>query len=229
MKKALLTLALAVLTLAAGAQNKWVAGGTGHFSHDLDKNAGDVSSDVVEWRIEPFVGYNIDEHWRVGFTVGYLYNHTRELDALDNLVDLGGKHAFRFGPYLHYNILRYNRWILFVEAEALFITVPKYMALANAFGIAHNPGAPGNAPTYDMKRTGFDFTVKPGVTYELSQHVNIDLNLNLLGWFYSNSKEIRLDTNAETTHSSSGLQLDMLESNLEEYWQNITLGITFKF
>ena len=234
MKKALLTLAVAVMALTMGAQaqennnSKWVAGGTGHLSFSTDKTAGVESLKSTDMRIEPFVGYNINDRWRVGLTFGYLFNHTKELDATTgNLIDLGNKNGYRVGPYVHYNLIHYKRWIFFLEAEALFTYYPKYMA-ANISGSM--PPAPGTTPpTYDVKRTSFDLTLKPGLTFVLNEHVNIDFNLNLLGFVYRNYKETRLDTNVETTHADGGLQLDILEGSLENYWREIAIGVTFKF
>jgi opacity protein-like surface antigen len=234
MKKALLTLAVAMMALTMGAQaqennnSKWVAGGTGHLSFNTDKTAGVESLKSTDMRIEPFVGYNINDRWRVGLTFGYLFNHTKELDATTgNLIDLGNKNGYRVGPYVHYNLIHYKRWIFFLEAEALFTYYPKYMA-ANISGSM--PPAPGTTPpTYDVKRTSFDLTLKPGLTFVLNEHVNIDFNLNLLGFVYRNYKETRLDTNVETTHADGGLQLDILEGSLENYWREIAIGVTFKF
>lgn len=238
MRKALLTLALAMMAVAMGVQAqetnnyKWVAGGTAHFDQNRDMTAGNVSGSSVDCRVEPFVGYNINDHWRVGLTVGYGYNHTEQLDALGNLVDLGNKNTYRVGPYVHYNMVRYKRWILFAEAEAMFGYSPNFMAMNAAPG-AVAPGAPGvpatPAATYDVKRTEFLFTIKPGVTFELDKHVNIDFNINLLGWMYANYKETRLDNNVVTTNTRNGLNLDILEGTLENYWRDITIGVTFKF
>ena len=237
MKKALLTLAVAMMALTMGAQaqennnSKWVAGGTGHFNQNRDKTAGVVSSDVVEGRIEPFVGYNINDRWRVGLTVGYMFDHTKQLDATTgNLVDLGYKNTFRVGPYVHYNLISYKRWIFFLEAEAIFSHSPKFKAM-DPTGMGPGAGAPGAAATttYDVKRTSFDFTIKPGLTFVLNEHVNFDFNFNLLGWAYRNYTETRLDTDVESSNSSNGLNLDMLEGSLENYWREIAIGITFKF
>lgn len=218
------------MALTAGAQtSKWVAGGTGHFSINKDKTAGTVSNKTTDLRIEPFVGYNINDRWRVGITVGYLFNHTKELDNNTNtLIDLGNKNGLRVGPYIHYNLIHYKRLIFFLEAEALYTYYPKYMAAEIEKG--NTPPPPGGTtPTYDVKRSGFNITLKPGITYELDEHVNIDLNLNLLGLVYRTYTETRLDTNEETQHSDGGLQLDILEGSLEDYWRNISIGITFKF
>lgn len=231
MKKVLLTLVLVAMAFTAGAQtSKWVAGGTGHYSMDKDKTAGVLSNESTDLRIEPFVGYNINDRWRVGFTVGYLFNHTKELDATTNtLVDLGNKNGYRVGPYVHYNLIHYKRWIFFLEAEALYTHYPKYMAANINNGATPPPPGGGAALTYDVKRSGFDLTLKPGITYELDDRVNLDLNLNLLGLVYRTYTETRLDTNVETEHADGGLQLDILEGSLEDYWHQISIGITFKF
>lgn len=231
MKKVLLTIVLVAMAFAAGAQtSKWVAGGTGHFSIDKDKEAGVISNESTDLRIEPFVGYNINDRWRVGLTVGYLFNHTKEFDNTTNsLVDLGNKNGLRVGPYVHYNLIHWKRWIFFLEAEALYTYYPKYMAANLNSGMPTPPPGGAAAPTYDVKRYGFDFTIKPGITYELDERVNLDLNLNLLGLVYRTYTEKRLDTNVETEHADGGLQLDILESSLEEYWRQISIGVTFKF
>lgn len=220
------------MTLTAGAQEdyKWVIGGTGHFAQTRDKTAGNVSNDVVEGRIEPFVGYNINSKWRIGLTIGYMMDHTKTLDALGNLEDLGTKNTYRVGPYVHYNIVRYKRWILFAEAEAIFGYSPRFINRDPAVGGAA-PGAPGTAvaAANEIKRTEFTCTIKPGITYELDKHVNIDFNLNLFGWMYANSKDTDLQTDVVTTNTRNGLNLDILEGSIENYWSQIAIGVTFKF
>ena len=236
MKKTLLTLALAIIAMAAGAQAqddnncKWVVGGTGHFNQSTDKTGDDVTNKVREYRIEPIVGYNINDRWRVGLTYGFSLDHRYELNASGQLFDIGTKRTYRVGPYVHYNIVKYKRWILFAEAEALLGYSPRYMnpGPGSTPGVGGAPAMPGPG-TYDAKLQTLDLTIKPGITYELDKHVNIDLNLNLLGWVYSNRKETRLDNNVVYSNSSNGLQLDLLEGSVDEYWSNITIGVTFKF
>ena len=67
--------------------------------------------------------------------------------------------------------------------------------------------------------TGFKCTIKPGISYVLDKHVNIDFNLNLLGWYYFNAKMKVIDGNAtvaagtERTISRNGIVLDLLEAS----------------
>jgi len=239
MKKALFTLAMAMIALTMGVQAqesnnyKWVAGGTGSFTYNRSSDAGQLQSDRTATRIEPFVGYNINDRWRVGLTIGMEYTKTKELNTLGSLVTLDPKRTYRIGPYVHYNALTWKRWILFVEAEALFSKSPRYEVMndnSTPLGGGGMAPAPGAAPTvYDVTSQYFTFTIKPGITYELSEHLNIDFNLNLLGWFVKAGKEKRLDTNAESDIFDTGIMLDMLENNLDQYWRNIAIGLTFKF
>ncbi len=228
-----------MMALAMGAQaqesntntNKWVAGGTGSWTYTRSSDAGQLQGDEMKARIEPFVGYNLNDRWRVGLTVGMEYTKTKDLDALGNLVTLAPKRTYRVGPYVHYNAFTWKRWIFFMEAEALFSMSPRYEARnENPLGGGGVPPAPGAATTiYDATSQYFTVTIKPGITYELSDHLNIDLNLNLLGWFVKAGSEKRLDTNAESDKFETGIMIDMLENNLETYWRNIALGLTFKF
>ena len=210
MKKVLLTLALTAMVFAAGAQtNKWVAGGTGHWNHGESSVRGGGDN----WRIEPFVGYQFTDRFRAGLTVGILYQH-----GTVNGVDLTPQRTYRIGPYAHYDIIKHNRWILFSEAELFFGYSPNY-----PIQYAH-PGA-----GYNVKSQYFVFTIKPGITYVLNDLINIDFNLNLLGFNYYNGKETNLENNVESTGHSTTVNLDLLEGTLADYWNNITLGITFKF
>ena len=66
MKKALLTLALAMMALVAGTQAqennvKWVVGGTGSFSHDYDKIVKNDNSESTLIHMEPFVGNQLND------------------------------------------------------------------------------------------------------------------------------------------------------------------------
>ena len=81
---------------------------------------------------------------------------------------------------------------------------------------------------FDVKLQACRFTVKPGLTYVLSDHVNLDFNFNFLGWYYENSKLERLDNGVVMTRNHNGLVFDMLEASLNDYWENVAVGITFK-
>ena len=125
MKKALLTLAVAVMALGAWAQDgakindhKWVIGGTGRFTNTSHKLNGNDVINTTRIGAEIFGAYQLNDRLRVGLTYGMGY--ARKKQPVDGSVRL-----YRFGPYAHFDIVKYKRWIFWAEAEALFSYSPK--------------------------------------------------------------------------------------------------------
>ena len=239
MKKALLTLAVAVMALTMGAQaqennkfndHKWVIGGTGRFTNSSHKLNGNDVINTTQVGAEIFGAYQLNDRLRVGLTYGMGYGRMKQ--PVDRSIRI-----YRVGPYAHFDIVKYKRWIFWAEAEALFSYSPKYV-LSNMDFLSGDL-----TPTFDdgtgpeMKIQGFSFTVKPGLTFVLDKHVNLDLNLNLLGWYYSNGRaEVLTNSPAtglavgdELTANDNGLVLDMLHATPSQYWEKVSIGITFKF
>ena len=242
MKKTLLAVAVALVAMTAGAQAqeattdwKWVGGGTANFKQDKEAIADNYTMEGTLFRIEPFVGYQINDRWRAGLTFGYGFGHQTE-NYMGVTSDYGKVSQFRVGPYVHFDIVKYNRWILWAEAEAFYIWSPATAPMdgdpmTGSLYPATSYGRPAS-----IKLQAHSFTIKPGITYVLDKHVNIDFNLNLLGWYYTSAKMKVLDGGStsltvgdEMTSSHHGLVLDMLESTPSDYWQKVAIGITFKF
>lgn len=211
--------------------NNWVIGGTASYSHDKDKIAGTLANETTRFRIEPFVGYQISDRWRAGITFGYTNCHIKT-----PALDLGNSVNYKVGPYVHFDILKWKRWTLFAEAEFFYIWSPESVPMDGdpitgemvpAAGIAANP--------FTVKVNAFSFTVKPGLSFALDKCLNIDFNLNLLGWYFAyNEMEVVKGTAAtpagqEMTSSHHGMVLDLLESTPADYWEKISIGLTFKF
>ena len=245
MKKALLTLAVAVMALTAGVQaqesgrkfndNTWVIGGTASFSHDKNKIDGNDNSDQIKLRIEPFVGYQLSDRWRVGVTFGYGHIHWKE-NIAGTFTDLEGLNEYRVGPYVHFDIVKWKRWTLFAEAELFYMWSPETVPMEGDPMTGSMVPAVSAANHFTVKTQIFSFAVKPGISFALDKCLNIDFNLNLLGWYYNNGKmEVVRNGNSgfavgqEMTSSHHGLVLDMLESSPADYWEKIRIGLTFKF
>ena len=237
MKKALLTLAVAVMALGAWAQDgakmndhKWVIGGTGRFTNTSNKLNGNDVINTTQIGAEIFGAYQLNDRLRVGLTYGMGYAH--EKTPVDRSIRI-----YRVGPYAHFDIVKYKRWIFWAEAEALFSYSPKYVLSAMDFlsGDLTPVFDDGTGP--DLKLQSFIFTVKPGLTFVLDKHVNLDLNLNLLGWYYSNGRAEVLTNSAAAgvvagdvvEANDNGFVLDMLHATPSQYWEKVSIGITFKF
>ena len=239
MKKALLTLVLAVMALTMGAQaqennkfndNKWVIGGTARFTNSTSKLNGNDVKGTTQIGAEIFGAYQLNDRLRVGLTYGMGYAHQEQ--PVDRSIRI-----YRIGPYAHFDIIKYNRWILWAEAEAFISYSPKYVLSTKDFLTGDLTPAFDNSTAPEVKMQAFTFTVKPGLTFVLDKHVNLDLNLNLLGWYYSNAHGEVLTGSAtagmavgdEIESSDNGFILDMLHATPSQYWEKVSIGVTFKF
>ena len=237
MKKALLTLAVAVMALGAWAQDgakmndhKWVIGGTGRFTNSSSKLNGNEDKNTTQIGAEIFGAYQLNDRLRVGLTYGMGYGRMKQ--PVDRSIRI-----YRVGPYAHYDIVKYKRWIFWAEAEALFSYSPKYYLGNMDFLTGDLTPAFDDGTGPEVKMQSFSFTVKPGLTFVLDKHVNLDLNLNLLGWYYSNARGEVLTTSAAAgmaagdviEGSDNGFVLDMLHATPSQYWEKVSIGITFKF
>ena len=237
MKKALLTLAVAVMALGAWAQDgakmndhKWVIGGTGRFTNSSHKLNGNDVINTTQIGAEIFGAYQLNDRLRVGLTYGMGYGHMKQ--PVDRSIRI-----YRVGPYAHFDIVKYKRWIFWAEAEALFSYSPKYILTNMDFLSGDLTPAFDDGVGPEMKTQGFVFTVKPGLTFVLDKHVNLDLNLNLLGWYYGNGRGEVLTSSAAAgvvagdvvEANDNGLVLDMLHATPSQYWEKVSIGITFKF
>ena len=237
MKKALLTLAVAVVALAMGAQaqesgkmndHKWVIGGTGRFTNTSNKLNGNDVINTTQIGAEIFGAYQLNDRLRVGLTYGMGYAHEKQ--PVDQSIRI-----YRVGPYAHFDVIKYNRWIFWVEAEALFSYSPK--TTVGDMDFLTGDITPSIVAGPEVKMQGFNFTVKPGLTFVLDKHVNLDLNLNLLGWYYGNARCEVLTTSAAAgvvagdvvEANDNGFVLDMLHATPSQYWEKVSIGITFKF
>ena len=96
MKKLFLTFAFAVCALAMNAQ--FYYGGEAGAWRDYDAN-------VTEFKIQPEVGYNLNEKWAVGLELGYQYNY----DNGDKL------NVFGLAPYARYTYAKFGNVNLFLD------------------------------------------------------------------------------------------------------------------
>lgn len=233
---------MAVMALTVGAQaqetgrkfneNKWVVGGTGSFSHDKTEIGGNLSEELTRIRIEPFFGYQLSDRWRVGLTFGYSYT---DIDKA-GFANKDGHSEYRVGPYVHFDIVKWRRWTLFAEAEAFYIWSPEIIPFDPDPLTGDMVPAVDATNYFTVKVNAFKFTVKPGISFALDKCLNIDFNLNLLGWYFSCGKQEVVDSGnsgiakgTEMKDSHQGLVLDLLESSPAEYWEKIAIGLTFKF
>ena len=122
MKKFLLTLAVAVCTVAASAQ-VYVGGAVG-FWRNSDAN-------TTSFVLEPEVGYTLSDKWDIGIGIGY-----------GHIYDDGAKiNAFTVNPYARYTFAKVGPVSFFVNGGFGFSTSkPKGGDSENSWEIGLTPG-----------------------------------------------------------------------------------------
>lgn len=159
--KKLFTLAIVAVASVFGASagNGYVGGSIG-FMHEETK-AGATNN----FNILPELGYNINNNWAVGTTIGYDYTH------------FNGKstelHLFEFNPYARYSFYRSGNNLvqLFVDGGA-GIGLGKY-----DYG-KHDDGH--TAVTWNV---GF----RPGVAFNVTNNFSIVAHVGFLGYKGANN------------------------------------------
>ena len=155
MKKIMMTLAAVCVAATMNAQ-VYVGGGLGVATSSYDGNSTTV------WSIIPEIGYNINEKWAVGMTVGYG-------EAIEKVKVNGGKvkekvKSFQVSPYARYTFVKFDKVNLFVDGGV---------------GYRHENYAGTKTNTFAV---GF----KPGVAVNLNEKLSFVAHVGFLG--YENEK-----------------------------------------
>ena len=154
MKKILALAVVALASVCASAQNFYVGGQAG-FWHE--SNSSKVTNTLT---ILPEVGYNLNDSWAIGTTLGYEYNH---------LCGAGiSGHIFQFNPYA--------RWTFFKSSNNLVNLFVDGGAGVGA-GWTHYSGG-------DDSKTAcvWNIGLKPGVALNLTDRFSVVAHLGLLGY-----------------------------------------------
>ena len=165
MKKALLTLAVAMIAISAVAQPKFYAGGSlGYTSSSYDGET--VISSLA---FLPEVGWAFNQNMAVGMEFGY--SADSEYPMKDAKETLG---QFVLAPYFRYTFLRFGDVALFGDAKLSYALVNYH---TNYSGTTSND-----------KANSFGIHIQPGIAYSLNEHISLVAKLgDVLG--FESSKE----------------------------------------
>lgn len=156
MKKIMMTLAAVAVAATMNAQ-VYLGGGIGFQTSSQDGNS------ETYFKIMPEIGYNLDENWAVGITVGYGENKTT---VKNNGVKVSEKvKAFEIAPYARYTFAKFDKVNLFVDGVVDY---------------THTDFA-------GDKNNTFAVGLKPGVAVNLNEKLSFVAHVGFLG--YENSKD----------------------------------------
>lgn len=193
MKKIIMMAVMAVAAVSANAQV--YVGGSFGFSQEHESNSG-VSDN--NFTIVPEVGYNLNEKFAVGATLGYTYT---------GITNGTHKNKWEIAPYLRYTYVKAGNFSAFVDGGINYATT-------------HTKGLKKNT-------NDFGFSVNPGIAYAVSDKVTLVAHLKN-GLYYKHSWNAAYDgdTGAEpkygpqsASHSNSwGFDVSSLKLQIGAYY-----------
>ncbi len=128
MKKIMMTLAAVCVAATMNAQ-VYVGGSLGFGTTSHDGNSS------TSFKILPEIGYNLDENWAVGITVGYSQDK--------DYADVKNK-MFQVSPYARYTFAKFDKVNLFVDGAVDYLHYDYDGAKSNGFGVGLKPGVAVN-------------------------------------------------------------------------------------
>ena len=128
MKKIMMTLAAVCVAATMNAQ-AYLGGSLGFATSSYDGNSTTV------WSILPEVGYNLDENWAVGLTVGY----GEAKDANKNKVK-----NFQISPYVRYTAVKLDKVNVFLDGGIGYEHEDVVGVKTNTFSVGIKPGVAVN-------------------------------------------------------------------------------------
>jgi len=228
MKKAALSLTFLAASLIANAQLKQGAiaiGGTGNFSYIEGTNkVGSTSTNAPKattFNIIPSIGCNVSENIALGLGIGYAYNKQEELasgSSSSSQKNTTTNETFIINPFARYYFMYNDNGGVFAQVNA-------------AIGIGsgrYEPGSTsGGNSSYYIKNTSFDFGLRLGLIYFISNSWSIEGTYGKLGYNSSLAKytktltvnNIKRSTDYEDFGNTFNIGLDLTTFNLGvQYW-----------
>lgn len=152
--KKFLTLAVVAVASVFGATagNLYIGGNVGFMHYEKD------TYKANEFSILPEIGYNLNNTWSLGTTIGY---------SITGYCNTGvSYHSFEFNPYARWTFLRTSNNLvqLFVDGTVGF-----------GVGRVDDGGKNESAITYV-------FGLKPGVAFNVTDHFSVVAHLGFLGY-----------------------------------------------
>ena len=151
MKKILLSLAVAFVSLAANAQ-VYVGGSVGIASSKTDG-----SDAVTTYQFLPEIGYNVNEDWAIGTTIGWGKGDPVQYEG-------ESRNYFKIAPYARYTFVHSKYVNAFVDG---------------GFGYTHyNHAHAAASPSINQWEAG----LRPGLAVNLSPKVSFVTHIGFVGW-----------------------------------------------
>lgn len=182
MKKILLTMAVAVLTVAASAQSKFYVGGSVGYSSESFDGAINTSS----FKILPEIGYVLNDKMTIGAEFGY------DLTSNKNSTPSSSTGTLSVSPYFRYTLFNFGNVSIFGDGMVSVSTENTTTTYSDG----------SNTSTGE---TNLGFYIKPGLAYNLNNKICLVAKFgDIFG--YSSNRENK--SGAKATNTLKMLELN---------------------
>lgn len=172
MKKIMMTLAAVAVAATMNAQ-VYVGGGIGFQT----SKQGDDKNTLIT--VMPEFGYNLDESWAVGITLGY--GHSKDTAKKGSVESSVKTDVFQISPYARYTFAKFDKVNLFIDGGVDYVHTKIGDAKNNAFGVG----------------------LKPGVAVNLTEKLSFVAHVGFLGYTYAKD-----DFDGAEAENTFGFDLD---------------------
>lgn len=218
MKQKLFALIALFASYTLNSNAQFYIGGSFGYTSTKVSNSGNEQSGS-SFKIVPEVGYNLNEKISLGVQAGYSHGYAAfgSLTATDiysaiNLIsstfaDISEEtiklNSYTFMPYIRYKVLGLGKLHLVLEGAAGYTNI-------TSDGII----AIGNYSKQEIKMDAFEIAIRPGITLNLNDHLDVIAKIGSLGFLSAKDKESDLKI------TRSGFELGS---------DNILIGLILRF
>ena len=172
-----------------------VLSGTGVPGADYDRTWDRPANPYTSFTFMPKIGYNLNEKMQVGAQLGFTYTTTTIYNAVYGLSysytypeaedwEKISTFDFSIAPYFRYNVAEMGKFTFFCEAQFYFgiTSKPTYTDHATkleVLGLTYD--AVDTTYKGNTSITSFGISVTPGLNYKFTDHVSMDIYIDLLG------------------------------------------------
>lgn len=218
-----MTLALAAFAFAANAQ--FVIGGNVGIAHGGTTDGDYYDDATTNMSIMPKVGYWLNDKMQIGMQFGLDYAYYRNYSGADNAQYRSATQtSWLVAPYFRYNLANWKNFTVFCEAQLGIGITPK-----SSWYQTYPTEESGEGTT---SRFDLGLTVLPGLNYALTDHISLDLYVNLLGLYYnyaSTTYDLGGGTETTTRDHNWGAVANMNAQDLNSHLGNFAIGFNYAF
>lgn len=196
-----------------------VLSGSGVPGADYDRTWDRPADPYTSFTFMPKIGYNLNEKMQVGAQLGFTLTNQTIYNAVHGLAytytypeaedwEKISTFEFSIAPYFRYNVAEFGKFTFFCEAQFYFTLTAKPTYTYHATKIEDAV----TGFTYDAvdttfkgntSRTSFGINITPGLNYKFTDHVSMDIYIDLLGLgFYHSHTNNFIDNNPNNVNGT---------------------------